>query len=515
MAQHLLGMHDWSPDWGRIIRDAGLSGWAVTTHALSEQHSYDYRELAAYNVTPLARLNWGYGSPARSRLPTSMSTLPMSAPPLWPPVPAVCAGSSATSPITPMNGPTARSSCPMTMQRCFTLARRAIQEIQPAAQVMAAAVAPWDDTTKYPGNEKGDWLQYMAEILAEIVLLGGCDGLAIHSYIHGSDPALIYSTATMDPPFADRYFHFLAYQDTLGAVPPALRSVPIHLTEFDNCNGPWLDQNDGLIASMAMEVDSWNRTPGTQKINSASCYRHSSDDWWTMSNKPQRMTDFAEAVSLAIPSPAALTAPPGPEPEPEPEPEPTPDLEWDARLTLRGASISPAMAVPDTRLIWRCTVGRWFNEQESQGRHNVYVDVRTPDGNRAVGEPIEWGWPGEITAKDAENKSDPWLTAQGIDGCAADFPMHHTAPTYWVGVAGASDVVQGLGLGDLEQPGMTVHTSYYFLFELVTEAEPEPGPEPPEPEPNRRCQSLRRCYGRSKGRSASGGAKIPPFTNRR
>ena len=63
--------------------------------------------------------------------------------------------------------------------------------------------------------------------------------------------------------------------------------------------------------------------------------------------------------------------------------------------------------------------------------------------------------------------------------------MHHTAPTYWVGVAGASDVVQGLGLGDLERPGMTVHTSYYFLFELVAEPEPEPGPEPepPEPEP--------------------------------
>ena len=132
-----------------------------------------------------------------------------------------------------------------------------------------------------------------------------------------SDPALIHSTAKMDWPFEDRYFNFLAYQDTLGAVPPAMRHLPVYLTEFDNCDGPWTDVNDGMIQNMIMEVDSHNRDPVSQKIHCAICYRWSGDRW-ALEGKPQRLADFAQALALGIESPTG-TPQPGPEPEP-PEP---------------------------------------------------------------------------------------------------------------------------------------------------------------------------------------------------
>ena len=54
-------------------------------------------------------------------------------------------------------------------------------------EVIVAPVAPWDATCKYPGNPHGDWLQYMAEVLA-VLIDTGVDAFAIHSYVHGKRP---------------------------------------------------------------------------------------------------------------------------------------------------------------------------------------------------------------------------------------------------------------------------------------------------------------------------------------
>jgi hypothetical protein len=52
---------------------------------------------------------------------------------------------------------------------------------------MTAPVAVWN-------VETGDWLEYFDVLMQEEQ-----DGIALHTYTHGSDPSLITSEAMMDP----------------------------------------------------------------------------------------------------------------------------------------------------------------------------------------------------------------------------------------------------------------------------------------------------------------------------
>ena len=86
---------------------------------------------------------------------------------------------------------------------CYTLCRNAIKALagHGADQVITGAVAPWNIQTAYAGNPSGDWVQYQADLLAELGP-SGCDGISIHAYTHGGDPSLIHTDAFMDPPFS-------------------------------------------------------------------------------------------------------------------------------------------------------------------------------------------------------------------------------------------------------------------------------------------------------------------------
>src|SRR4030095_3167073 len=64
MSQFLYGVHDDSPDWAIIIRDGGVTGWAVISEEIGSDpnnHSgRNYSDLAGYGVTPIVRLNWSH-----------------------------------------------------------------------------------------------------------------------------------------------------------------------------------------------------------------------------------------------------------------------------------------------------------------------------------------------------------------------------------------------------------------------------------------------------------------------
>lgn len=162
-------------------------------------------------------------------------------------------------------------------------------------QVVVGAVAPWPDRAKYPGNERGDWVQYLADVLN--LVKSHCDGIAIHTYTHGKDRKLITSRDRMDAPFQDRYFQFWAYRDFMEAIPASMRGLPVYITETDQ-NDAWARANTGWVQEAYAEIDKWNQDLTHQKIRCLILYRWEihPGDIWHFSDIPEVQDDFRAAL---------------------------------------------------------------------------------------------------------------------------------------------------------------------------------------------------------------------------
>ncbi|MBL7201256.1 MAG: N-acetylmuramoyl-L-alanine amidase [Anaerolineae bacterium] len=171
-------------------------------------------------------------------------------------------------------------------------------------QVVTASVGPWNNTTPYPGNESGDWVQYFVDMLREI-RDRDCpvDAIALHTYTQDYDrdhperdwSHLVTSEATMDAPFDHLHKHFRTYQDYMNAIPRELQRVPVYITET-NRNGPWHDHNTGWVQKAYKEIDDWNQTPGHQQIRCLLLYRWEGDQW-KIKGKGKVLDDWREAMS--------------------------------------------------------------------------------------------------------------------------------------------------------------------------------------------------------------------------
>ncbi len=138
---------------------------------------------------------------------------------------------------------------------------------------------------------------------------------------------------------------------------------------------------------------------------------------------------------------------------PESQPTPTPTREWDPRLDQRGAVLIPAVVQPGQGY-WRLVKAVWFNEEEGGGRHHIFMDALNPAGQRVVDVPVRVYWPeNEATVKTQAKPGEPY---------AGDFAMFVVAPAYNAlpNDGNPADEVRGMGLGSVEQPFHTIHTSY-------------------------------------------------------
>ncbi|MCB0115476.1 MAG: hypothetical protein KDD84_15355, partial [Caldilineaceae bacterium] len=178
--------------------------------------------------------------------------------------------------------------------RCYRLCRNAIR-LSPdhrEDRLLVGAVCPWNTHTAYPGNPGGDWLQYFKDILAQIG--GECDGVALHTYSHGADPALVLDDSKLSA-FPQYAYHFQAYRDFMDAIPAALRRLPVYITET-NQDQPWQDSATGWVQEAYAEIHRWNLEPGNQKIRSLVLYRWDGVDRWHIDGKPGVIRDFVEAL---------------------------------------------------------------------------------------------------------------------------------------------------------------------------------------------------------------------------
>lgn len=469
MSNYLYACHDASADWAGIIRDFGVTGWAIQSEEIGDdpnnRSGNDYSYLAAYGVTPIVRLNYSHHGQGTIPLPDRYYAF----------------AERCANFVTASNGcrhwiianePNLRAEryadvpiTPGSYAECFNKCRSQILHRSTQHQVIPAAIAPYNADT-------GWCLDYWREMLSAIVMTdGGVDGLALHTYSRGSNPASITSEDKMDAPYQTCYNGFRAYRDFLALVPSAMRALPIYITETDQLKA-WADANSGWVQSAYAEINDWNGATGHQGIHCLALYRWENYDHWGFCQKNGVIDDFQGALTFdfEVPSgePSRPTPPEPTPPEPEPpEPAPAP-LYWDERLTVRGCTLQKPLVAPGEKT-QQVTVGRWFDEDEAEGRVNIFVRLLDENGQLATGIPVTQFWPGGSDTKLTERKSDPWLEAKGLGAdYSLDFAMYEVAPAYGIRIddGHGNDLIDGCGLGSIEQPDYKIHTAYFFEWKL-------------------------------------------------
>jgi hypothetical protein len=491
---NLYGIHDSNQDWGGLIRDFGMTGWAVISESIGDdptnQSSVDYRWLAAYGVTPIVRLNYSHHGEGTIPLPNRFNAFAQRAA-------NFVNASNGCRHFVIGNEPNLRAErcadvpiTPASYAECFNKCRLQIKHRSVQHNVIPAAIAPYNADT-------GWCLDYWREMLSAIVMDkshssmsgmstdGGADGLALHTYSRGPNPSSITSEDKMDAPYQAYHNGFRAYQDFLALVPAIMRALPVYITETDQL-GPWADRNSGWVQGAYAEINDWNGATGHQGIHCLALYRWQNYDQWGFCRKNGVIDDFRVALALGYQAPLTPTLPtpepPDPEP-PRPTPAPEPDpIDWDPRLTVRGCTLQHALMPTDIAPL--VTVAKWFDRDQAQGRVSVYVRLLDEQGRLKTGVPVTWFWSSGSETKLTERKSDPWLESKGLGReYSLDFAMYEVAPSYGIRIEGEyrGDIINGCGLGSIEQPDYKIHTAYFFEWQLSSEGITVPIPPTPTP----------------------------------
>lgn len=305
---YIFGIHDKGGEY--LMAEKGRKGWLLITEEVG-RNPYDFNgksytdlESAGYGV--IVRLNHGYNMsgnypgtiPERDASGQSYQEFAVrcgnfvehsSGCHIW------IIANEMNHPAERPGNPPGQVITPAMYADCF---KRCYAEIHRRPghandQVVTGAIGPWNPGTTYPGNERGDWVKYLADVLA---LVGNqCDGIALHTYSHGHEPGRITALSTMNPPFNDRYYEFRAYRQFMEAIPASMRGLPVYITET-NQYYPWRAENTGWVQAAYAEIDRWNQDPTHQKIRCLLLYRWSRDDQWSFADIREVQDDFRAAL---------------------------------------------------------------------------------------------------------------------------------------------------------------------------------------------------------------------------
>ena len=286
---YIYGLHE--PGGEHLMLDAGRPGWVLELarigHDLGNVPSGDYSSLTNRGLRVIVRLNHGYGSegtiPRRDLYPAFARACASFA--------ARCRGCNTwivgNEPNHEVERPDGQPILPADYADAYRCCRAEIHRVggRQNDQVLVAGPALWNATTVYPGNPKGDWVKYFADILARIPT-DECDGFAIHTYTHYHDPSRI----KIDAPHPSPGYHhlrdeFRSYRDLMEAIPARFRSLPVYITETDPTerNRGWGDgHNLGWVRAAYEEIAAWNSSPARQPIQALVLYR-----WFKAADQPE------------------------------------------------------------------------------------------------------------------------------------------------------------------------------------------------------------------------------------
>ncbi len=318
---HIFGMHDAGAE--SLFSTAKKTGWVVATVQVNPpDSSSDFSALMNAGFGVIVRLNNGYNP---------NGTLPNSA--QYDTFAQQCAtfvagsqgakiwiiGNETNLADERPGGAGGQVITPDKYAQCFAKCRAAIKNLagHAADWIVPAPPAPWNNQTTYLGNANGDWVQYLRDSLTQIAQLKSApDALALHTYTHGLNPALVTSEDKMNAPFANYHSQFRAYRDFLGVVPTNWRALPVFITETQAADPDWWkNQNVGWIRAAYQEINAWNAVAANQPIQGVCLFRWNiGDARWSISDKSALQDDLRAALQNDYR--ARWPAPPPPPPDP-------------------------------------------------------------------------------------------------------------------------------------------------------------------------------------------------------
>ena len=321
----LYGLHD--PGGEQVMLEANVPGWVLVTVAIGSNPNdnssgddtrfwADYRPLSDRGLGVIVRLNNGYNPAGTLPYERDYDAFAQRCanfvriskgchlwqignetnhPIEWP---GAQWDWNAVPPRPVRPDTTGEKITPQRYAACYRKVRAAIRALpgHELDQVLVAGVAPWNNLTNYPENPNGDWVQYFGDILKQLGP-ANCDGMTIHAYTHGVDPAFITSTAKVgDGRFSNYFWHFRTYQDFMRSIPQDMRGLPVYLSESDQGDDPWNNANTGWVREAYKEIDRWNKAGG-QQIRSLILYRwpRVGDDRWWIEGKQGVIDDFRDS----------------------------------------------------------------------------------------------------------------------------------------------------------------------------------------------------------------------------
>jgi hypothetical protein len=311
---HIFGIHD--PGGESHMAEKGKKGWILFTEEVgrnpADTSGRDYRPWSGQGFGVIVRINNGYGSSGTipyakhhddfaRRVANFVAASPGAR--IW-----IIGNEMNWDQETPAYEGVAEAITPTRYASCFLKCRSMIKALPGHAgdQVIPGASGTYG---LFLGSQ--DWVSYHLEVL-ERIGQGNVDGIAIHTYTHGSSPGFISDESRFqDARVSHLHWNFRAYRDYLNAHPAWARALPVYITETDQ-NDPWLDQNNGWVQAAYREIHEWNQAAGTQKIRALCLYRWQQKDQWVISTKWGVINDFRDAMNNDYRWPQTGTVPPPP-----------------------------------------------------------------------------------------------------------------------------------------------------------------------------------------------------------
>jgi len=283
MSEYLPGIHD--PGGAEL--DADRPGWRVFTEAIgcdpNDHGGGDYSWWADRGYGVIVRLNNGYAPHGTIPTPDRYADFAER-------VGNFVAASRGCSTWVIGNEPNHSQERPQ--GQVITAVRYAecfleCDAVKPRGHsFIPAPIAPWN-------LESGDWLDYMRAVLDPLAFYGAIDGLALHAYTHGADPALVYS----DERRHGWLWHFRTYRDQLAVAREYVHNVPVFITECNQGDAPWLNAVSGWVPNALEEIDVWNGDHADQVIRAVCLYRWPNADRWGIESKQGVQDDYRAAVA--------------------------------------------------------------------------------------------------------------------------------------------------------------------------------------------------------------------------
>jgi hypothetical protein len=297
--KYIFGLHEPGGEW--LMTDKGKEGWIVFTERVfrdpEDQGGRDYRRWSDRGFGIITRINHDYAPEGTIPLPQYYDDFARRVGHfvrnskgcyIW------IIGNEMNH---GQERPKGQPITPKLYAECYKKCWDRIHDVSDRHQVAVGAVAPWNATTAYAGNESGDWVQYFLDILNAIRDLGcPVDAITLHTYTHGHDSKLVFSGRKMDSPFPKYHYNFRCYRDFMQVIPQDLRHLPVYITETDQ-DDPWENANRGWVQNAYKEINDWNTEPGNQQIRALVLYRWPRLDKWHIEGKPGVHEDFKAAMN--------------------------------------------------------------------------------------------------------------------------------------------------------------------------------------------------------------------------